>query len=220
MHLSVQRAPARRIEDLQEPPVIGTIYDVPTVEMWEKIYKGGEISHYTFLRLVPVIGPEHEDAEHINFPYDHWHIDWRFATKGHWKEETSRMTDFRVLAVVAIRGSESVIRFVRGNPFRRRWVCKRPMPQWPPTDDVKYSNVRWMKGLENEYAGCPLKPGQICPHRGVPLATLPADSNGVVTCPGHGLAFNRKTGQLVKRTSPDYRPAPMFARSSELKTDH
>ena len=34
----------------------------------------------------PVLGPRHEDADHLNFPYQHWHIDGRFVSAALWRK--------------------------------------------------------------------------------------------------------------------------------------
>ena len=34
----------------------------------------------------PVLGPRHEDADHLNFPYLHWHIDGRFVSAALWRK--------------------------------------------------------------------------------------------------------------------------------------
>ena len=56
----------------------------------------------------------------------------------------------------------------------------------------------WLPDLESKYANVVAKGCRTCPHRGLPLASLPADKRGVVTCAGHGLQWNQKTGVLVR----------------------
>ena len=34
----------------------------------------------------PVLGPRHEDADHLNFPFQHWHLDGRFVSADLWRK--------------------------------------------------------------------------------------------------------------------------------------
>lgn len=81
-----------------------------------------------------------------------------------------------------------------GTPALRRMKCVREFPTYP----LKLlSGPRgWLPKLEAAYADCKLKPGMVCPHRGIPLADVPA-VDGIVTCPGHGLRWNVATGELL-----------------------
>lgn len=137
-----------------------------------------------FLRWVPLLGPLHEDAEIVNFQEQHWHIDWRFVSQREWNHYCSFTTP------LAVPISE---KNVDGPPCHRRLKCKREMPIFPG-----HGRVIWLKELEAAYQNDNLKPGLICPHRGIPLAGCPA-KDGVVVCPGHGLAWNIETGKLVPR---------------------
>lgn len=132
---------------------------------------------------VPVIGPAHEDSDVINFPEDHWHVDWRFVTNDFFEFHTR----FRAEpggTVISVRNTTSEV-------FNRRIKCRREMPAFP-------NGAPWQTALEKAYADCRLKPGLVCPHRGIPLAGVPSEG-GVIVCPGHGLAWNAATGEMVKR---------------------
>ncbi|RYG96455.1 MAG: hypothetical protein EON58_12050, partial [Alphaproteobacteria bacterium] len=38
----------------------------------------------------------------------------------------------------------------------------------------------------------------VCPHKGISLASVPV-IDGCIDCPGHGLRFDAKTGEIVSR---------------------
>ncbi len=167
---------------VSEHYVIGRYYPIPTVR--------GRV--YDYLHDWPVMGPEHEDAEFINFPHQHYHIDWRFvpgrlfnALDGGW------------ISVVALplmgKSSGGLGPNPDGlpNPVMRRLKCKRELPAYPG------EKATWLPRLEEKYQDCRLKT-PICPHRGIALDNLPCNEDGVVTCPGHGLRWNIKTGELVR----------------------
>lgn len=46
-----------------------------------------------------------------------------------------------------------------------------------------------------------LKPGNVCPHRGIDLTPF-ARPDGTAICPGHGLRWNLATGELMPRHAP------------------
>src|SRR6185369_16121551 len=54
---------------------IGKYYRVPAVRVaiWHR-----------FVGWLPVIGPKHEDAEFVNFPHQHFHVNWHFAPERVW----------------------------------------------------------------------------------------------------------------------------------------
>lgn len=172
-------------------PVIGKVYSVPCIKTTKdcRYGRGG---------YMPVIGPEHTDKEFINFPSEHYHVDWRFASALAFRKATwVRMPEgehSHAYAAVLQRwgyGDPSYgMELTKGGVVMRRMRCKREWPAYP------YS-VKWMEKLEDAYACHKLKPGLICPHKGLPLETCPTN-NDVVTCPGHGLRWNVKTGELVR----------------------
>ncbi len=171
---------------------IGHYYSVPCVKTTKEQYLGrGE--------WVPVIGPLHEDAEIIRFPYPHWHIDWRFVTQKQvdrvpnespWSDD--RMWFGRPLH---LRTSDKQRTLVESgsSPVLRKMKCQRAMPSYP--HDAAMS--AWLPQLEAVYAQCTLK-NMICPHRGLPLDGVEQHGD-IVTCPGHGLRWNIQTGKACHR---------------------
>jgi hypothetical protein len=185
--------PTQRIEDLDGPPVIGVFYDVPCV-LWKQ---HAERSAW----VMPIIGPRHEDAEFLNFEHDHYHFDWRFTARPYYESiasHTRPRTGTVHARVAAYSYPQSVVGGSTSEPFRRRLRCKREMPEWPVVHHVHFA-------MENAFEGCVLKPGKICPHRGFDLSGVKPNESGQIVCPGHGLAFDKTTGCLVRRT---HRPEP------------
>lgn len=143
-------------------------------------------------RWWPVMGPKHEDAEFIGFFQQHYHVDWRFVPKRFMPRGGNALayplhepSPAQLAAWPTTR-----INLPLPKPQARRAKCVRKLPPFPAL------RVPWLKQLEAAHAGCKLKPGLICPHRGIPLASLPT-IDGIVTCPGHGLRWNVTTGDLV-----------------------
>jgi hypothetical protein len=165
---------------------IGKFYVVPCVKS-----VGGDA--YWKGEWVPVIGPEHEDAEHINFPASHWHVDLRFASARMFKRLCWRGGESSAYIFPLQRhkyGEKWGDPFIEGGVVLKRRKCMRQWPEWPR------SKASWMPKLETAYACSKLK-GMVCPHRGIPLAGASRDGD-VVTCPGHGLRWNVVTGELVR----------------------
>jgi hypothetical protein len=170
---------------------VGKFYRVPCIRTTKRYTYGGA-------QWLPIIGPEHSDKEFINFPASHWHIDWRFAGARTFKEATlfprKEGPHSQCYSAVVQRWGWGDPVFghaiTDGEPVIRRMKCKRDWPAYP------YSAATWLPALEAAYAGSKIKPGMICPHRGLPLDGAPRDGD-VVTCPGHGLRWNFKTGELV-----------------------
>jgi hypothetical protein len=164
----------------------------------------------------PVFGPRHEDGELLGFPWQHYHFDPRFLTN----KQIKNRTRYRLLGKEEIFGipltdhgassAEHIRQFAPDHlkehkhiaavplppPEYRRLRCKRRMPE--------YTNPALAVKLEPHFYGRTLKSCKVCPHRGLPLASLPVGEDGLVVCPGHGLRWDAKTGELaqVHVTSP------------------
>ena len=48
---------------------VGKFYRVPCIRAAKPVQYGNE--------WLPILGPWHEDTEHINFPHHHYHVDAR-----------------------------------------------------------------------------------------------------------------------------------------------
>lgn len=179
-----------RIEDVVGLPEIGTRYRVPCVKVSGWRGRGGG--------WMPVIGPAHDDSEIIGLPYRHYHHDARFTPAsmfGQVHRFDRRAVESVLLGVIRV----SVI---EAGPEHRVRVCQRQMPEFPLRISNRYGEVQespFARKLEAAYADRRVDPKCMrCPHRGFPLDGLPV-RDGVVVCPGHGLAWDVTTGRLVPR---------------------
>lgn len=174
--------PMERVDEMTSPPIVGRYYLVPCV--W--VPQDSPVA----AGWRAVLGPRHEDREALGFPYLHFHNDPRFLSDA--------VID-RIRSIAGHRQSifDCVITGVRGIEYRRR-RCLREMPEVPAA-----WGQDWRRELQRLNGAATLRgPCKVCPHRGVPLASLPVAADGTVTCPGHGLRWNVSTGRLVRRTSP------------------
>lgn len=179
---------------------VGKFYKVPCVRL---IVSSGLDQHPAAGHegWIPVIGPEHHDREHINFQPMHLHIDVRFVSAavlrryGYGDEADSAR---RLMGHPVSTFSDSIARSGARIPFdgkversTRYLRCRREMPDFPVANAR-----RFIPKLEVAHAGCKLKPGNICPHRGIDLTPF-IKEDGTVICPGHGLRWDTKTGDLL-----------------------
>lgn len=169
------------IEDVSEITV-GRFYMVPTV-----ILNFGPMA----MRVCPVVGPLHEDAEFIKFPDRHFHPDRRFTSQAWFDYYASYSTHWNVVYAFEVRGRDTGM--LDGG--RRKRKCLRTVgsftaPNGPP---------QWLTGLEQAYRHEKLRDKMICPHRGISCVGVVAESDGGVVCPGHGLKWNPKDGELISR---------------------
>jgi len=181
---------------------VGRYYLVPTVTQFWRDWKP---------RPWPVLLPKHEDAA-IGFKDYHWHLDLRFLPAFVFKEK-ARYSQFEYRTILTDAAAAPLMAHWRErfrqdpNPepkvIWRRRLCKRQMPEtaWPYfTPAGEGSRVGFQKKLEKLVEGKSLRPGLICPHKGVCLKGQPV-RDGVVECPAHGLRWNVETGALVHTES-------------------
>ncbi len=202
-----------RITHLTAPPVLGRWYLVPTVEyVWLDVSTAAP-------RPWPVFLPKHDDREHLNFPWPHYHVDPRFLRSRDWQR-----------AISAGRHRESVTRsddHAYGHAQRVPLMMLRDGLRWrDPADPAAgageerpHGPVIWrrmrcarveipyqfgdypaIRTIRAHYAGRTCKHargGLICPHKRFPLGSLVPDADGVVTCPLHGLRVDVATGKVV-----------------------
>ena len=183
--------------------VIGKHYTRPCVKaMWDR-----KIAWW------PVLGPLHEDSEFINYPYQHWHVDYRFLSKKNQSFDAFALPIMHYLVIEpdhgkpvselesdrAKWGEAAFSRLALGDTRWFAWRSRKCQASWP---DHPSRQTKWIGDMENAYAGSSaLRPdgSLVCPHRGAPLDGL-RQSDGCVTCPLHGLKWNATTGAL-KRTA-------------------
>jgi hypothetical protein len=191
-----------RVQDKSLPvsptdAAIGQSYQVPCVRIVEDTVFPNE-----FLKtgeLVPVLLPAHEDAEYFDFPYLHFHVDFRFAGNDLW----GRMRE----CTAHVHSCIVTLSLSAGEPQMQSLVCLREMPQFPTAAEIQTNNADTMYdglvsavcGLERAHQSSRINIDTlICPHRGVCLKGLPVTDDTVV-CPAHGLAWNIVTGTLAIR---------------------
>jgi hypothetical protein len=186
----------QRIDELTTPPVVGQFYLVPTArEIW--LNKMG---------IWPILLPFHEDAEIIKFKCDHAHLDRRFMTPRQYAYAAGDSAFFSVKRIIdgmPLSRYASDPDITRGrDPGRPRppivWRRRKCYRKMTPHVVRETTEPHWLAALESAYAGCRLKPGLICPHRGAHLGSMPIDADGNVVCPMHGLKWNVVTGELVR----------------------
>jgi hypothetical protein len=176
------------VTDLDSEPVVGDWYRVPhVVSAW------GNMSG-----CWPVSGPLHDDTEILEQPWRHYHYDPRFMTS----DDVNRLCDNQRHPIEgAGEGRQRLFGTVLvplddGGPILLPSRCKRRMPRY-----IAARHLPWLPVLEEAFRGrradC-----RTCPHKGLPLASLPVDADGAVTCRGHGLRWDRATGELRPRSGP------------------
>lgn len=186
-------------EVLSGRPEIGKFYMVPCIKVdfdCRSIWM--DVNGW-----VPVLGPKHADGEYLKFEFEHWHIDWRFVG---WKAFSYATDNGRKSPLSRVLTSDTTgphgLKELTRSPVLRRIKCKRAMPEFPVVSqvvDAMYDSHgrRWHHLERAQAITCNrLKPGNICPHRGIDLTPF-IRPDGTVTCPGHGLRWNTATGELL-----------------------
>lgn len=186
----------------------GLFYMVPSLYVAPEVRSGYEDS----AGFVPVLGPKHTDHEHLKFGWEHFHIDWRFVSARGYRLAClfSGVPHAKVITASVKRAT------LAADTVLKRRLCKRAMPDFPAVTDLKHCDDigRWV-ALERAHACVRLKPGGICPHRGINLTPF-ARPDGTAVCPGHGLHWNLSTGELIPRHGKDLpaRPAPTLEKTA------
>ena len=163
----------------------------------------------------PVIGPQHEDAEFLNFPHEHFHVDFRFLSEPRRKRSNDSFphnvnaTFFLPISWVCPRGFRSPSNPKR--PFavaladpmldcfpRKLWLQTRSAVYLGDSPAYPSAAFTWMPELEAAYADAKLGPARVCPHRGADLSEIVPTDDGVIRCPLHGLGWCAETGRLAR----------------------
>jgi hypothetical protein len=185
---------ARRIDELVEPPVVGRVYLVPTI-----LYEWAGL-----IAAWPVMGPKHEDADHLHFPWSHYHIDARFVTPEQARHMRTVVLPSDRFKKAGDTGVTAVFGACAANPLRRiDGQPDLPEPAWVPMRCARgrhvypsaYSLARpHFQSLHKAYAGRRCGKNAegllVCPHKGFVLNSLQRDKHGRVVCPLHGLVID------------------------------
>lgn len=150
----------QKVSEMTTEPIVGKYYLVECVRHL------GE--------WVAVIGDSHKDAE-LGADYPHIHLDMRFLSA----KQEARLSITRVIYDVPDINGRTLLK-VR---------CKRAMPEFPfPPPEYTNSHNIWTR-FAKQFVGRKAKCGK-CPHRGMPLESLPKREDGTVICNGHGLKID------------------------------
>lgn len=181
-----------RIETLTHPPVVGQVYSVPCINYGGHIY--------------PIMGFVHRDEVlGPNAAKRHIHVNICFVT-----QEALASLGLSFVDVYPTIGVKTVLASVRigeSEPIPRRFekelTCLRELPNYTPSLHGQLfsgASIDHFGRLEEQQEGKAYKGKCMsCPHRGIPLGWVEV-RNGKRLCPGHLLAFDATTGQLVRRT--------------------
>lgn len=154
---------------------------------------------------VPVLGPKHSDKEFLNFEWEHFHIDWRFVGRRNYEDAAGGLSRFAQGRVLT--SAQGYYKLPDAGTLRRR-VCRRAMPDFPaaggrvanlvdiPGDVGRHARPWRHMEVAQAFVCNKLKPGNICPHRGIDLTPF-IKEDGTVICPGHGLRWDTATGNLL-----------------------
>jgi hypothetical protein len=179
----------QKIEEVKNP-VLGKYYLVPCVKHMIR----REVEN-PFFEWLPIIGPWHEDSD-IGTPAYHFHYDARFIPKRTY-ESSRRSYLGKVHTAMTSHDkntSEGLDMSKAAEVVYRRMKMLREMPEFPGPWVAQF-----IPKLEKTFSKHRLTCA-ICPHRGMPLDSLPQDELGRVVCNGHGLRWNLRTHQLSPRT--------------------
>lgn len=186
---------AEHITDLAAPPIVGRDYMVPCVE-WEWSYFKA--------RWWPVFLPLHEDQRFFRFPHQHFHVDPRFVAGNVLKSLADGLradepwTTFQAQPISTHRGPPAG-EWVRdpGPVEWRRRRCKLSNVPYVLFGRVKNDPERGPEAICRHYAGQTAhrnRAGWVCPHQHAALGSIAPDSQGVITCPLHGLRLRASDG--------------------------
>lgn len=137
----------------------------------------------------PVLGAPHRDPE-IGADWIHIHVDWRFVKP--------KLYERAIRSTLSLKPHGQVVNtpfeMCGGKPVfaLRRRKCWREMPDFPARP-AKFAL------LEEAHAQrcARLVNGTHCPHRGIDLRPF-AKPDGTAVCPGHGLRWDLRTGELLR----------------------
>ena len=172
--------------------VVGRYYRMPAIRIqppgWYGVKSG----------WLPVMGPEHEDKELLDFPQRHFHIDWRFASQqalaaASFGRDLRWVYGFPLCTRTdSMSGAPNPLKLqdliTSVTPVLVRLKCKREWPEYP-------KSIRWLPELQKAYAD--KDAASVCPHRGIPASCYIEEPDGVLRCPGHGLAIDAETGKVL-----------------------
>lgn len=183
-----------KVDELTSPPAERKLYRVWTIKYeW-----------FGMFGVWPIIGPKHSDAEIINYPHLHYHIDGRFLTEMQWRHaERSNLRGVHyALAAQPMVGKYAGQSFEEKlpEPALRRRLCRASHLPYVAEVVTTLREDTFIPKLRAAFCSKQLirgPDGWICPHRGAHMGSIAADTYGVITCPLHGLRWNAETGDAA-----------------------
>jgi len=172
----------QRVSELTTEPIVGKFYLVECALWYDE--------------WTPIIGPKHNDKE-IGIPSEHYHKDIRFMPSGTFAAPYKRLQEAGPSAELNYSLLPGQITCIK----TKRMKCLRPMPLLIPSAFPNPKAHKIFRKLDRMYVGRKVLCGK-CPHRDLPLESLPKDENGHVVCNGHGLKIDMNKGKVVKREFP------------------
>lgn len=170
-----------KVSEMTTEPIVGEFYLV------ECVRRGGPHS-----RWIPIVGEKHSDLE-LSIPTIHYHRDPRFVKDGYTNGSRYFTPEVNTLAAIV------PVNEVKERKLRRL-KCRRAMPEFPCRNPRNSDILPTTRHLEPIYVGKKVSCGR-CPHRNMPLDSLPKGKNGIVICNGHGLAIDTKKMEVVSRVN-------------------
>lgn len=187
------------IENLKKPPVVGKRYKVPCV--WGTIANIGP--HVIPANWWPILRPSHEDSKYVTRTKTIWletETGWRSVDEDYYETDPDTPHHFHVDP-----------RFTP-QTYYTPWEVQRR--SWhstiTPKSEVKFLTLECIREMPiqrlftgfgkqfiQDHQDKKLKCAR-CPHKGTNLASMPV-VNGVVTCPSHGLTFNKKNSKCLNK---------------------
>lgn len=216
----------QRITELTAPPVVGARYMVPTVSyIW--------LAHEA---AWPVFLPKHEDAEHLDFKWPHYHVDPRFLNKEHtnraarWTLKRPGLGGYDHTSAAEATAQSSPLNRVEWDPTARENASvPHPTPEWRPmrcyrsSIAYRYGNQPAIRKMRDHFAGTQCargRAGWICPHKRFPLGSIQPDEHGVLTCPLHGLRIVAESGIVLAANAQSPTPPTLAPESVDNPVRH
>ena len=185
-----------RVDDIKRPLLLGEEYFVPCIVRTEYhpiVYEQTLIeeryltkNHKLRTYITPVINSPHNDIENGQKEV-HYHADFRFI-----KTENVHVDGSTILRVINKHSKYYFCEFIRPEEkvhgrleYMALPVVSEEFAQGTPVGLIKNSKLKHK---------C-IHKGK-CPHRGYDLSQV-KPSNGIITCPLHGLTFDSTTKQLL-----------------------
>ncbi|WP_223177800.1 hypothetical protein [Sphingobium sp. KCTC 72723] len=165
------------LSSLRQPPKVGRFYLVPVIRDFRYMGRVG---------TSPVIGPAHTDNGILNFPHRHYHVDARFLTAAQVRLIENWTGNTVDGAVGQWPLHDRTVELPRGRPAVARRKCRSADSNYAHGGKPTIQQLR--KSYGDEVQPVRLPDGRVlCPHRKADLTQYPADGDGIVTCPLHGL---------------------------------